>query len=346
MSHASTVNSQSNYIDGLSNSNEQVHYRAPLTKFPKNISDSRYEFAHITLGDHSSNSYDDYAKGLDKSGAMEVDYLRYVRGRFFPGSKVSAPKLWPESLPQNNTVVPIGKAGSIENGIEFDVKPPHSVSTLSYYSGNFHKDLTLGVMNNDTFTESLNPPSGTGIAKISGQVGYSLNHPQGIYGNGDWTIEIRAKVGDKHSDRGAGLRIFERMGGVSLLLSKKFVELALANNTEARSHPIYLDTSKFNTYRLVKFGSSPFVNLYINNDPRPVIADFKLSAFSMNNPNSNSDNYEGHEMRLSFGYIARIAKPTSYGPAPNFFPSYSQVTPELYIDYLRWSPIVKSLRSY
>ncbi len=131
MSHASTVNSQSNYIDGLSNSNEQVHYRAPLTKFPKNISDSRYEFAHITLGDHSSNSYDDYAKGLDKSGAMEVDYLRYVRGRFFPGSKVSAPKLWPESLPQNNTVVPIGKAGSIENGIEFDVKPPHSVSTLS-----------------------------------------------------------------------------------------------------------------------------------------------------------------------------------------------------------------------
>lgn len=164
--------------------------------------------------------------------------------------------------------------------------------------------------------------------------------PQGIKGNGDWTLELKARAGENLSSRGFAVVLMERMGALALVISKDKVELSMGYKTMSYSQPVYLDATKETTYRLIKYGHLPYVYLYINNEKRPVIADFKLSGFAFNSPDQTQRTWEGNEMVIRYGWYAhRMPQLEEYGPAPIYKPfALINSTMDMHIQHLRWSP--------
>lgn len=192
-----------------------------------------------------------------------------------------------------------------------------------------------------------------GILKLEKNISKEIIKPKNIFGNGDWNIQFKAKVGTQMSERGFAFRINERQGAVTLVLSKNKVELMMGGKTAAYSLPVYFDTTdQFHVYKLIKYGQSPYVFLYVDSEKRPLISDFKLSGEQFNGvtvPGQDLPAYpQEQEMKILYGWFShRLPKESEYGPAPVYKP-FARVDShmDIEIDYIRYSPSVKSARTY
>ena len=324
MTPESELTALSASISGVGSSSNYVRVRTPGVAIDSG--DSRFEFPNITLGETTHNTWAQVLANVDTSGAYAVDYIRYSPGIYHPGAVVTATAGAPESLPLNLKAQLVRDSNNaVLNGIEFS-----SIPILGKY------EEWVGITLAD------------GVGHLLGERATVVrNSPYSIKGNGSWTLELRAKVGKDQTDRASGLVVYERMGAVALLISKNKVELSLGYKQKSLSVPVSHDnTSAFRTYRLVKFEGSPHVFLFIDNESRPVIADFKLSAFSMNSAETTSNGYEGHEMRLTLGFSPAMLMPTMYDPGPDDYPNWKGSTQDLYVDYLRWSPTAILAHTY
>lgn len=352
------LDANSPYIEGEAASSTYTRVNQPGQTYGPG--DDRWEFPHIDLGEHVKNSWAEVQQNLDTSGSYRLDYVRYTVGAFPPSATtITAPTRYPTSIPLNEPVAasPAGTPPSERNGEEFDELP--AISPNYAFEHEVLQNVTVGHIDaNGTFVPKSpsNPiPQGQGIARFNANLttggGYGplfiRNHPYSILGNGDWVVEARVKVGPNHTNNAAGIRIMERMGSIDLLFSKDSVSLQQGIKPSTLSVPVkHENTDDFRIYRLMKFKGSNLVYLYIDNEPRPVLADFMMSAFSINSTDNTSVGWEGHEMRLTVGSPGLIMLPPAYSPDPENFPDYSSATADLFVDYVRWSPLVNSAHTY
>ena len=144
-----------------------------------------------------------------------------------------------------------------------------------------------------------------------------------------------------------------------MVLSKDKVELSMGAKILSYSKPVNIDTTVFNTYRLVKYGHLPYVYLFINDELRPVIADFPMSVYSMNSTQptittavgvvKKNPNWEGNAPVISYGWLAhRMPEANEYGSDLKPFSEGSNKTVmNVEIEYIRWSSDkVQSARTF
>ena len=105
--------------------------------------------------------------------------------------------------------------------------------------------------------------------------------PTGLSDKGDFTLEARINVLADSDDRGFAINHFDRLGGISLVLSPTKAEL-FQGGKPVGSQAVKI-TSGYHTYRLVrvakdKNGLVRLAHLYIDNNPVPIIVDQRLSG--------------------------------------------------------------------
>jgi hypothetical protein len=146
-------------------------------------------------------------------------------------------------------------------------------------------------------------------------------------GKGDITIEARVKVLPSTDPRGFTIMLSDEMGTVSLMFSATKVETGLGvKNVGWRDIGIQsfaMDTtSDFHVYRLVRQAHQLYAQLYVDDNPIPVITDQHLEA-------STGMSLTPSDVYLEFGAALRPG-PTLNGQA--------------HIDYIRWAPTAFSPR--
>lgn len=347
------------YVDGVSylqstgSSKTFVKMSKPGTF--REFGETPWIFPYIYLGDSSSTTNPEVvARNEDQSPAFVLDGIRYTRGAFAPSDKMTLPNESAGPLRRRTPpLLPVNlPARQSAHSFEFDQWPNNNQVVVSerHFSGDAKQTFKLGHLDKGgKFVETATPPVGQGVLSIeNAKTGsYVYWTPEGILGNGAWTIELRAKVRESHLSRSFAISIFERMGSVSLLLSKDKVELMMGSKPLSISHPVMMDTTDaFHTYRLVKKQNDPYVYLFIDQNPRPAIADFKMSAVHLgNNDQPDPDNLNAvksnsitRQMRIWMGYTTHLM-PVSWTAAPDkadLVPVFNR-NQDLLVDYLRWS---------
>ena len=330
------------YIDGkpfLSGSGDSLPYVRPQpvgsTVVP--AGDTEYEFPYILLGDNTTNCYAEVLNNTDVSAAYTLGPVRYTRGAYPPGSAMSLPRAssgamrrrTPPPQPKNRPVPTVAN-----QSLDFDVLP-----TTAYYPGISRQQFELGYFDaSGAFKVATAPPQGQGILHLKstspliadGPQFYFFN-PTSIYGNGAWTIETRLKIGPEATDRAFALNIWDRIGSTTVLFSREKVELQLGMKILGTSAPVPISPDEFHTYRLTRPANSLYVYLFVDDNPIPAIADFKMSGIQMNGLNAQK------EMRIQMGFMNHQIMPSSFVFVRNpWREQVFDVTIDAYVDYLRW----------
>jgi len=325
------------YIDGvLVLSNQSYPMPFVRTYSPgqgPEAGDVEYEFPYVLLGDNVGNSLkSEVDQNLDVSAAYILSGVRYSRGMFAPEDPIRLPdgvspgqrKRKPPSLPPN---VPVSKMG-----FEFDALPEVSSPLhrpYRYRPSDFQG--SIGQLDEKgNFVSTSMPSKDRGILEMT-QGSYLHEKLKGLSGNGAWTLEIRAKLDSQSDERAFAVNMWDRIGSVDLLLSPGKIELAYGHKHVGISKPYLMDTtSDFHTYRLVRKANDNYVYLYIDNDPLPVISDFRMSTSQMNGANA------AFETRLWFGWLGQLLpidwKDQGGKRVPVFRKNF-----KVWIDFIRWN---------
>ncbi|MBI5532592.1 MAG: hypothetical protein HY898_07750 [Deltaproteobacteria bacterium] len=196
-----------------------------------------------------------------------LDYVRYRRGAYPPGSSIPPPLTRsPSPLPP-----PLPACTSVEFHPGFDgtLLPNDPGSVVEGYQSappSGWKLLPGGIVELNEL-----PPSG------NVQTAYVSAIPN-VQGKGDITIEARIRVMPDSQPRGFSIVLSDDMGTVTLFLSPDRAELALGiKNVGLRDIGIQaapmVTTDQFHLYRLVRPANQLYAHLYIDDDPVPRIVD-------------------------------------------------------------------------
>lgn len=295
------------------------------------VGDTQYEFPTIIVGDISVSTAAAVAADEDYSTAYTLDYINYSRGTFPPGTPIQLPS--DNSGPLRTRVAPplpssIALTGA-DQGIEFDAGTLLSDSIGNDANGPIIP-LATGNLNS---VHSITPNGHLLIPQGNGSVRYnSLPDGNGghILGNDHWTLEMRAKLFSDSDSEAFALNIWDHIGSTTMILSPNDVRMALGNKILGKTYALNMDTTDdFHIYRMVRKKNDPYVYLYIDNNPIPAIADFKMSNVQRNGPIKRPQ-----DIRLWYGYLAHLLQ-TNWSPTNG-----NPINPKRYsieIDYIRWS---------
>ena len=307
--------------------------------------DTEYEFPYILLGDNTGSCYAEVLNNTDVSAAYTLGPVRYTRGAYPPGSAMALPsassgamrRRTPPAQPKNSPV------SSLANqSLDFDELP-----ILLTYPGTTRQQLELGYFDSSGAFVVSPPPAGNGVVHfkstsqlIGGGPQFYFYNPASLYGNGAWTVETRLKVGPGATDRAFGLNVWDRIGSTTVLFSYGKVELQYGMKLVGISAPVPISTpNEFHTYRLMRPANSMYVYLFVDGNPIPAIADFKMSGVQMNGATA------AKEMRIQMGFLNQIM-PSSFVFVSNpWREQVYDVTLDAYVDYLRWEQTPASIQA-
>jgi len=249
------------------------------------------DFPYVLIGDGSPGN------GVIYDGAYTLDYARYRRGAFLPGSALTAILRTPPALP-----APVTGTETFHEGVTGSALP--TVPPFERRGSASAWSLL------DDGTMSLKTEAGK-------TADYLIKAPKALTSKGPMTLEMRFKMLPDAGHRGFSLQLLDELGTVAVSLSKDRVESHLGTKPAAYQTHMTDLTDGFHTLRLVRPANSNYAYVYLDNDPIPVLVDQKIDATRLLPPN-----------------VPRIRFGTYHDPRNNA--PEAQHGTDIVIDYIRW----------
>jgi peptidoglycan hydrolase-like protein with peptidoglycan-binding domain len=266
-------------------------YEAPVAPGKKNTNNNNraWDGSYLLLGDTSSQ--ETVKIGKDISGAFTLDFIRYTTGPYAPSKSI--PKRT-HALDRKVWKNPNKLSGTMR-GLVFDEEVTLAkgyIKQSSYVS----RIPTLDTLSSSRYNKTIN---GT-IVDGSRRNLLVLRKPDSIVGNDGWQIDLKLKIGPKHEDRAFYMLVMDTTGTNEVLFSRRKVELRMGSTFHSYSLPVSIDTSEYHTYTLFKPRGKTSVNLYIDDDPNPVVSNFKSGLSQLNDTHSAAVS-SSNEMQINLG---------------------------------------------
>ena len=233
------------YIDG-----ERVLSWEATTAQRSDGSRPGYDFPFVLVGDNSSDE--------DFNANVTIDYVRYRRGAFPPGTPLGpVARRTPPALPR---VATARETHVTIRGDDIpDTGPYHLRGRMIAW-----KELEDGILELDTSDARSN-------VYVDGDL-------PGLKSKGNVTIEMRVKLLPDAGARGFTLAYGDGIGNLSLTLSPRKIEGFIgAKPAGFKSYAVNL-TDDFHTIRIVRPAMSLYYHVYIDDNPVPILADLHVGG--------------------------------------------------------------------
>lgn len=295
------------------------------------LGDVEYEFPYILVGDPSPG----VGAAQPVTTAFLLSEVKYSRGVYPTGAPTAIPngtnnspfeERTAPSLPRNRAA---SASGNVFQELQFeesnfiDFRDENELVTIAgSWSGAVFNGNSVTLSGDETVTVQNHSATS------------QTNNEMGLMGNGDWTIEFKAKVNSSAEENGFALVITDHIGSVSVLLSPDAVKLGLGSKILGTSRAIPIVAGQSYVYRLIRRKNEPYIYLYIDSPINngelavPALSDFKLSSSQWNGVNKTKG------VTIQFGTSRSQVMPLSHDSNGNALDYPDQ---NIEIEYLKWS---------